>query len=58
MAAARGAVVGDELSVVLAQPAYRDVRDAVADLRVLYVPMQVVGCVFQALQPAEPVIKK
>jgi opacity protein-like surface antigen len=48
---ARAARADHELTQILAGD--RVLRDAVADLAALWVPMQPVGCVFQGFQPAE-----
>jgi hypothetical protein len=55
---ARAAVPGHDLAAILAQAQYRPIRDAIADIEVLYVPLEQVGCVFQAMRRLPPVIKK
>jgi hypothetical protein len=47
---ARQAQADHDLQAILARN--RAIRDAFSDLTYLYVPMQPVGCVFQAMQPA------
>jgi hypothetical protein len=56
LATAREAVPDHNLQTILTQN--RVIRDAFADLSYLYVPMQPVGCVFQAVQPVPAAIKK
>jgi hypothetical protein len=46
---------GDDLNVILRDN--RNIRDAVADLEVLYVPMQPTGCVFQGVIRTEDIRK-
>jgi hypothetical protein len=48
--------MGDDLTMILRD--HRNLRDAVADLEVLYVPMQPVGCVFQGLTRTEVIRKQ
>jgi hypothetical protein len=55
LAAARRAHPDHDLALMLADR--RPLRDAVADIPVLYVPMQPVGCVFQAVLRSEDVRK-
>ena len=52
---ARAAQTNHELAAMLT--ANRELRDGIADLGVLYVPMQPIGCVFQGLQQMEGVGK-
>jgi opacity protein-like surface antigen len=53
--AARANVPDHNLQTILAQNVA--LRDAFADLAYLYLPMQTVGCIFQAVQPVEEVRK-
>ncbi|HUH13813.1 MAG TPA: hypothetical protein VMK65_11910, partial [Longimicrobiales bacterium] len=53
--AALAASADDNLDVILRDHA--PLRRAFNDIQVLYVPVQIVGCVFQALQRQEAVIK-
>jgi hypothetical protein len=53
--AARTARADHDLAAMLT--ANTELRDGVADLGVLYVPMQTIGCIFQGLQAMEEVGK-
>ncbi|HEX6134292.1 MAG TPA: outer membrane beta-barrel protein [Longimicrobiales bacterium] len=51
----RAARATDDLGLILAER--NDLRDEINDVTYLYAPVEPVGCVFQALQPMEPVQK-
>lgn len=51
----RRAQATDDLSRILAER--NDLRDELNDISYLYAPLESTGCVFQALQPLEPVQK-
>jgi hypothetical protein len=53
--AARAARTDHDLAVIMADR--RELRDGIADVTVLYVPLDPVGCVFQGVIPREDIIK-